>query len=198
MLYDESRGWPILATCVARRGRGRRGRRCSQLSDNYLGRGPDGTYTSAVEANAVINCVDRPEPKAPEPRRELADVVRFQAELPPWGGGWALAGCAGMPKPAKGDKLGDVTVTGAPPILVVGTTGDPATPYAGAGAMVGAHRRLRAAHVRQHRAHRVRHRPQHLHRRRGRRYLVDGVMPAARHALFSRVASSQSAQSARR
>ena len=41
-----------------------------------------------------------------------------------------------MPKPAKGDKLGDVTVKGAPPILVVGTTGDPATPYAGANAMV--------------------------------------------------------------
>ena len=62
--------------------------------------------------------------------------MRFQAELPPWGGGWALSGCTGMPKPAKGDKLGVVSVTGAPPILVVGTTGDPATPYAGAIAMV--------------------------------------------------------------
>ena len=41
-----------------------------------------------------------------------------------------------MPKPAKGDTLGAVTVTGAPPILVIGTTGDPATPYAGAEAMV--------------------------------------------------------------
>jgi pimeloyl-ACP methyl ester carboxylesterase len=36
-----------------------------------------------------------------------------------------------MPKPARGDKLGDVRVTGAPPVLVVGNTGDPATPYAG-------------------------------------------------------------------
>jgi hypothetical protein len=42
-----------------------------------------------------------------------------------------------MPKPAKGDTLGPVTVRGAPPIVVVGTTGDPATPYAGAQAMVG-------------------------------------------------------------
>ena len=42
-----------------------------------------------------------------------------------------------MPKPAKGDTLGAVRVTGAPPILVVGTTGDPATPYAGAETMVG-------------------------------------------------------------
>ncbi len=37
-----------------------------------------------------------------------------------------------MPLPAKGDKLGDVQVKGAPPILVVATTGDPATPYAAA------------------------------------------------------------------
>jgi hypothetical protein len=36
-----------------------------------------------------------------------------------------------MPKPAPGDTLGDVKVTGAPPVLVVGNTGDPATPYAG-------------------------------------------------------------------
>jgi hypothetical protein len=40
-----------------------------------------------------------------------------------------------MPKPAKGDKLGDVRVRGTAPILVIGTTGDPATPYAGAQAL---------------------------------------------------------------
>ena len=40
-----------------------------------------------------------------------------------------------MPKPAKGDKLGDVQVRGTAPILVIGTTGDPATPYVGAEAL---------------------------------------------------------------
>ena len=54
---------------------------------------------------------------------------------PPWGGGWATASCVGMPKPAKGDKLGDVRVRGAAPILVIGTTNDPATPYVGAEAL---------------------------------------------------------------
>ena len=107
-----------------------------QLADNYLGRDPDGTYSSELEANAVINCVDHPELKPRSAATELADIVRFQAELPPWGGGWAISGCTGMPKPAKGDKLGEVSATGAPPIVVVGTTGDPATPYAGAIAMV--------------------------------------------------------------
>ena len=91
-----------------------------------------------VEANAVIRCVDLPDPLAALDRaRELADVLRFQSELPPWGGSWATSGCAGMPKPAKGDALGDVRVAGTPPMLVIGTTGDPATPYSGAVAMLG-------------------------------------------------------------
>ena len=41
-----------------------------------------------MEANAVINCVDRPTRKAPSTAPELADVNRFQTELPPWGGSW--------------------------------------------------------------------------------------------------------------
>ena len=97
---------------------------------------PDGTWQPVVEANAVISCVDRPAKKVPGAAAELADVAAFEAELPPWGGAWGTAVCVGMPKPAKGDVLGDVTVRGTPPILVIGTTGDPATPYAGAQSMV--------------------------------------------------------------
>jgi hypothetical protein len=62
-------------------------------------------------------------------------VATFQSQLPPWGGSFATASCVGMPKPAKGDKLGDVRVRGTAPILVIGTTGDPATPYVGAQAL---------------------------------------------------------------
>ena len=107
------------------------------IADQYLGRRTDGTWTPLVESNAVISCVDRPATTHPTATQELADVATFQAQLPPWGGSWGTTPCIGMPKPAKGDKLGDVRVTGAPPILVVGTTGDPATPYAGAQAIVG-------------------------------------------------------------
>jgi pimeloyl-ACP methyl ester carboxylesterase len=135
MLYDESRGWPILGRALRSGAAGDPGPLLS-LADSYLGRSVDGKFASFVEANAVITCVDRPDPKPRSAARELADVARFQSELPPWGGSWAVTGCAGMPKPARGDKLGDVRVTGTAPILVVGTTGDPATPYAGAGTMV--------------------------------------------------------------
>ena len=135
MLYDKSRGWPILARALLAAARDDAGSLLS-LADGYLGRRPDGTWSSVIEANAVINCVDRPDPKPRSAARELADVARFQSDLPPWGGGWAVSSCAGMPKPARYDRLGDVRVTNAPPILVVGTTGDPATPYAGASAVL--------------------------------------------------------------
>jgi pimeloyl-ACP methyl ester carboxylesterase len=136
MLYDRSRGWPILADALSSAVQGDGGP-LLEIADRFLGRNPDGTWNPLVEANAVITCVDRPAKKAPTAASELADVATFQSQLPPWGGAWATAICVGMPKPAKGDALGNVKVRGAPPILVIGTTGDPATPYAGAQAMIG-------------------------------------------------------------
>jgi pimeloyl-ACP methyl ester carboxylesterase len=130
-LYDV-RAWPTLTNGLRSAAVDGWGGPLLAAADQYLQRSADGTYSSTVEANAVINCVDHPEPTAPTPAQELADVTRFQASLPPWGGNWAVAGCPGMPLPAKGDKLGDVQVKGAPPILIVATTGDPATPYAAA------------------------------------------------------------------
>jgi pimeloyl-ACP methyl ester carboxylesterase len=136
MLYDRSRGWPILADALSAAVAEGQAASLLSIADQYLGRRTDGTYDPLIEANSVINCVDRPTKKAPSAATELADIATFQSQLPPWGGSWAVTSCVGMPKPARGDKLGDVRVRGAPPILVVGTTGDPATPYAGAESMV--------------------------------------------------------------
>ena len=137
MLYDRSRGWPILSDALAQAVTTGQAPALLSLSDQYLGRSPDGHWDPLVEANAVISCVDRPLKAAPTTAAELADVAAFQAQLPPWGGSWATTYCLGMPKPAKGDRLGDVRVQGTAPILVIGTTGDPATPYAGAEALAG-------------------------------------------------------------
>lgn len=178
MLYDESRGWPTLGRALRAGARDDAGP-LLQLADDYLGRHTDGTWAPDLETNAVISCVDRPDPKPRSAARELADVARFQSELPPWGGGWAVSGCAGMPKPARGDKLGDVRVTGSAPILVVGTTGDPATPYAGAFTMVS---RIAGSGLLTFES------TEHTGYGTGRStciddavdaYLIDGVMPAA-------------------
>jgi pimeloyl-ACP methyl ester carboxylesterase len=135
MLYDRSRGWPLLGDALSQAVNTGTAPALLAYSDQYLGRTPDGHYDALIEANSIIVCVDRPAKGTPTTASELADVADFQAQLPPWGGSFATASCVGMPKPAKGDKLGDVQVRGTAPILVIGTTGDPATPYAGAEAM---------------------------------------------------------------
>jgi pimeloyl-ACP methyl ester carboxylesterase len=135
MLYDRSRGWPILADALSEAVATGQAPTLLSLSDQYLGRSPDGHWDPLVEANSVIVCDDRPTRTAPTSAAELADIATFQSQLPPWGGSWATATCVGMPKPAKGDRLGDVQVHGTGPILLIGTTGDPATPYEGAQAM---------------------------------------------------------------
>ncbi len=89
MLYDRSRGWPILADALTEAVQQGEAPSLLSIADRYLGRHPDGSWSPLVEANAVINCVDRPIRKAPSTARELADVNRFQSELPPWGGSWA-------------------------------------------------------------------------------------------------------------
>ena len=135
LLYDRSRGWPLLADALAEAVNTGTAPSLLAYSDQFLGRAADGHWDPLVEANAVIGCVDRPAKATPTSAAELADVAIFQSQLPPWGGSFATASCVGMPKPARGDRLGDVSVRGTGPILVIGTTGDPAAPYVGAQAL---------------------------------------------------------------
>jgi pimeloyl-ACP methyl ester carboxylesterase len=135
LLYDRTRGWPALADALSEAVNTGTAPTLLSFSDQYVGRAPDGHWDPLVESNAVISCVDQPAKSPPTNAAELAAVADFQAELPPWGGSFATTSCVGMPEPANGDRLGDVRVRGTAPILVIGTTGDPATPYAGALAM---------------------------------------------------------------
>ena len=80
---------------------------------------------------AGVTCTDTPPPKGAEEYRKFA----AQAELvsPRFGGAVAneLLPCAFWPVAPSGTP-GPAQVVGAPPILVVGNTGDPATPYSNA------------------------------------------------------------------
>src|SRR6185437_7070499 len=76
----------------------------------------------------ATSCIDRPSPS--DPSAWDRDAVRAAEEAPDFGASTVYGGlvCAFW-KVAPVDREHAVRATGAPPILVVGTTDDPATPY---------------------------------------------------------------------
>ncbi|MGC2999711.1 alpha/beta hydrolase [Streptomyces sp. G35A] len=107
------------------------------LSDSLTGRDENGGYDNSTAANAAIACSDS------RPRYDVADVERtlpeFRAASKLFGDylAWGLIGCTDWAVPGAADHP-DVSAPGAAPILVIGNTGDPATPYEGAHSMVRA------------------------------------------------------------
>ncbi len=98
-----------------------------ELFDAYTGRQPNGSYSNLFEANAAINCLDTPSPTIAQIR---AAVPAAEAAAPVFGvqNLYSQVGCAVWPVPATG-KVGPIRAAGSPPIVVVGSTGDPITPY---------------------------------------------------------------------
>ncbi len=125
-LYSREQGWPAVAGALAAADDGD-GSGLLALSDSYLERGEDG-YANVSEANLAVNCVDRPWPRDRQPYLDLAERVR--ADSPRFGPAIALSGlaCAYWPVPPAG-RPAPVAAPQAPPVVVVGTTRDPATPY---------------------------------------------------------------------
>ncbi len=104
------------------------------LADAYNQRQPDGSYSNELAANPAINCVDQPGPTKLSTFE--SDARSFAKAAPVFGApqGWAPLSCAYWPLPPTGHPQ-KITAAGAPPIVVVGTTSDPATPYADAQAL---------------------------------------------------------------
>jgi pimeloyl-ACP methyl ester carboxylesterase len=104
------------------------------LSDIYTGRQPGGRYDNETDAFYAIGCLDAPAPPTVAAVRRIA--VRAERVAPVFGASNAWLGLPCTFWPAKPDgKVGPIRAAGAPPILVIGTTDDPATPYASARAL---------------------------------------------------------------
>jgi hypothetical protein len=101
------------------------------LADSYNDRDPDGHYTNQTDAHLAIQCAD--EENWPSPQRIRQLQLEWRAKYPLFGAALAtsLLACVGWP--AKRDPYPTGAAAGAPPIVVIGTAGDPATPYANAG-----------------------------------------------------------------
>ncbi|MER5639380.1 alpha/beta hydrolase [Kitasatospora sp. NPDC002227] len=121
--------WPQLRTSLASAKSGD-GSGLLRLSDDYYERSPDGSYPNLMFANMAVNCLDLPAPFAgPDDVRKA--LPAFQTTSPHFGRdmAWMALACAYWPvKPTGAPHT--VRAAGSAPIVVVGTTRDPATPYA--------------------------------------------------------------------
>ncbi|URM89719.1 alpha/beta hydrolase [Streptomyces sp. MRC013] len=129
-LYSQS-SWPLLTEAL-REAEDGRGDALLRLADMYNDRDASGRYGTDSHAQRAISCADTDQrPTAADAKALLPEFRRIS---PVFGDflAWDTAGwCANWP--VKGEPAGrDVSAPGAGPILVVGTTGDPATPYEGA------------------------------------------------------------------
>lgn len=124
-LYSKE-SWPFLASALFTAETDQDGTLLQVLGDSLAGRQPDGTYDNSQIANGFINCADEPaRPDADEQRRlaaAAADESRHFADLLR-----ASTGCLGLPDAT--DPLVIGPADGAPSIVVIGNSGDPATPY---------------------------------------------------------------------
>ena len=128
-LYSED-AWPYLSDAFAEVKSGV-SETAFGLADSYVDRNPDGTYASNFfEAFIAITCVDYPIERDPAVLAKQRDEIAAVDPLAEPDDLSALGDltCQNWPYAFRG-TLGPVTGAGAAPILILGTTGDPATPY---------------------------------------------------------------------
>jgi len=146
-LYDDETGWPSLRTAIAQALTGD-GKTYAELADTYNSRNEDGTYqNNENDANIVIECLDWRQSQSNNEIR--AKAASYKKAAPVFGPYVAYGGitCNLLNQtlnrtPANNTKDAQIKNTSTP-VLVIGTTQDPATPYAWAKALskyiVGSH-----------------------------------------------------------
>jgi pimeloyl-ACP methyl ester carboxylesterase len=137
-LYDEG-SWPALSQMLTELQAGDP-TRALQFADGYNSRNPDGSYSDqSVAVYTAATCLDGEFSGGLEGTR--ATLSSIAAAAPTVGayvsyGDWVHIdiACQNWPHPPATSPHA-ITAEGADPILVLGTTNDPATPYAWAEAM---------------------------------------------------------------
>ncbi|MFI9151134.1 alpha/beta hydrolase [Streptomyces sp. NPDC053367] len=127
-MYDEG-SWEQLREALTSAMRENDGAGLLMLSDSYYERDAGGDYSNLMYANAAVNCLDLP-PAFDGPERVRESLGTFEEASPVFGEGlaWAALTCAYWPVAPTGEPH-RIEARGAAPIVVVGTTRDPATPY---------------------------------------------------------------------
>ncbi|MBG6239451.1 pimeloyl-ACP methyl ester carboxylesterase [Mycetocola sp. CAN_C7] len=127
-LYSPEQGWPLLSEMLADVMNGNADYAFS-FADAYNGRNPDGGYAdNSTEAFNAYNCRDYTYDA--DPARMEAEAAQLAEAAPVIGPYFSFGdiGCANWPY-ADGAPRDEIHAEGASPILVIGATNDPATPY---------------------------------------------------------------------
>jgi len=142
-LYDSEGGWKDLTSALTQAIRGD-GTELLGLADYYVDRNPNGKYAiNSNEISYAVNCLDKTERMSLESTRKNAAAL---SKISPIFGeylAWSSFPCNYWPVPAKPLPL-PLSASGSAPILVVGTSRDPATPVAWA---VGLANQLGTGHL---------------------------------------------------
>ncbi|MEV6078606.1 MULTISPECIES: alpha/beta hydrolase [unclassified Streptomyces] len=130
-LYSRS-SWPTLTEALDEAENSGTGNGLLQLADSYNGRDENGHYDTQNHSQRAISCADsKARPTADEARALLPEFRQLSPVFGPFLA-WDTAGwCAQWPVAGEHDTP-EASAPGAGPVLVIGTTGDPATPYEGA------------------------------------------------------------------
>lgn len=126
-MYDKS-SWPVLTSAMKNAFAGD-GTALMGLADQYADRNSNGSYSGNImQVGSAVNCLDQP--SSPSLTTYQQDVQSFSKVAPTWGPflAWSGLTCSQWPVKATGTAH-RITAAGSGPILVVGTTRDPATPY---------------------------------------------------------------------
>ena len=125
-LYDSATGWPKLRRAITDVMNGK-GDKLLALADEYTGRTKEGNYTAnEFDSGAIIDCLDFTDARSVKQMKEDAKVFAEQAPLfgPYLAYGGLVCQYFGTPKATE-----VVPTKTSNPVVIIGTTGDPATPY---------------------------------------------------------------------
>ena len=127
-MYDQSL-WPQLRGALTQAEHGD-GSGLLALADQYYERDSSGHYSNLMYANAAVNCLDLPSADT-GPAEVQQQLAAYRKASPHFGTTLAWGGltCAYWPVKPTGEPH-TIPAKGSAPIVVVGTTRDPATPYA--------------------------------------------------------------------